>query len=394
MPDGHPLRAYLLWAIPITLLTWLPPVLYDHWAVSLLFAPEALLLISLLTFLILTWAILAFIEPARDPFIVTWSVIPIASYLLVAFAMPLFLGVELTHGIAYPIGMQAIVMPMVLGVGFLMVRVSPNLTSTYPDLADQVNRFRVPILILIVLIPVVIVGVAFATPADTTIDNVEPGFNYWTASGLVENPLSAHSFSGQEYTLAVTLDLDEATQRVVVENPEGERFYQPIPSSAAGEEAATVYVQANPYDRDTFATGTYTISVESIWGQTLDEKTLEVEQPASLDTVDTEVTSDGEGTVVAIDFEYAGDFPTHFAVSTNKPTIESDDITADAVGYTLVWGTVSDGDERDLEIMFYDDDDNRVALEPGTYELTITKSVRTANVDDFEQTITIEVPEE
>ena len=384
--------AYLGWGIAISVLVSIPTVLYGHWAVSFMFTPMAFLFVSLVGFTLLSWAIFAVIDPQWEPFVVTWSLVPIGLYVVFLFTGHLIANIGWGLGVDYPLGYQALAMPFAVGAGYTLSRAGAELAATYPRIGRPIAEHQVVVLVLLLLIPVAFAGVAIATPPDTSIEDVEPGFDIWTADDEHDETLLQHSFSDMDYTIGVTLSLEAETQRVVVETPGGDTFFEPIAHDATETDEARIFVRAKAADRGTYETGTYTIRLESIWGQTLDETTLEVDEEPSLTTTETNVTHEEDGTTARIAFEYHGDFPTYFG-GTTYPFVEIEEGTdIDATAGTHLWGPVMPGDERTLEIIFTDADGDRITLSQGSYELSIRKTVGTANVDDFQQNVTIDLP--
>lgn len=110
--------------------------------------------------------------------------------------------------------------------------------------------------------------------------------------------------------------------------------------------------------------GTYTVTVESIWGQTLDRETIDIEREPALEMTAVDV-SDESGTTFLLETQYTSEFPvllqpfgTEYAIR-EEPGLE---LEHHALGEFL-----EDGESIERETTVVDVDGEPVSLEPGTY---------------------------
>ncbi|MFP4589957.1 MAG: hypothetical protein ACLFM8_00645 [Halobacteriales archaeon] len=367
--------AYLFWGGVAAVVTVVPPLLYDvHWTVPLLVEPEAFMLLTLAGYFLLTWTVLGHLNPNREAFVVTWSILPILVYLAVAFVtgavdvMPEFAStITGTERDGYPFARQVFAMPVALGGGVVVDRASRRFASGHDRLGRWVIGRRWAVWLVLVGVLAVALGPAVASPPQgTAIEEVEPGVGTWSTEGMFTDTATDVSYDGSGMSIGVLLRPDPGTQRVVVEAPSGDEFGQPLSSEDTDRRSLRLFVRASAPDRETVETGTYTVRVESITGATIDETTVTIDSPPEVEADDPVQN----GSTWEIPLTYRGDVPAYFQNEPPDVEVVGTDVTANADG--ALDDFVSPGYETTMTVTFTDENGDPVEVDPSEHEVVIT----------------------
>lgn len=377
------------WGTAAAVVTLLPAMVYVwYWPVSVVLEPDAFVLLSGFAAMGVAWLGRRTVSPDLEAYVVGWFGVPIAVYLLTAWVWSVAVSIPaFVEG--YPFGLHAFAVAFAAIGGYALDHATEQLLEAFPGAIGPIARHKLIVGAIILLGVTSLVGLSVATPADTTIEEAEPAFFGLSADTDINDNRLDHPyiFSFDQYAMAVLLDIDPAIQRVVVETPSGETFDQVLSRDVPETDQGVVVVQANPYGEGAYELGIYTIRIESAWGQTLDETTVEITEPANVTAAVTEVREEN-GTLVDIELAYTGDFPTYFQLT--SPTVEVEGSNATLVVDDTFSGLVTDSETVTTSLRSVDEDGEPVQLDPGTYTLTVTLDP-VPDIDPFETTITVNV---
>lgn len=360
-------RQYLRWSVVATVVAVIPLAVYHwHWASTILIEPTMFAIVTFCLTALLAWILYNVFDPATEAFVVSWFVVAFVCYLvLVIFVRPEVYGpdssVVAQSSISYPLGRHLFGVGVAGVAGVALDLLGKQATAEYPSLLGPLATHKRLVLVGVLLVPFLIAGVSFATPPGTAIDDAEPE---WGTYPLGDETVIDSTDRIDLYAFEVTLSLDDAAQRLVLETPSGESRSVLITPEDASRGADTAFVRAMAGDERSHELGTYTVTVESIWGQTLDRETIDIEREPALEMTAVDV-SDESGTTFLLETQYTSEFPvllqpfgTEYAIR-EEPGLE---LEHHALGEFL-----EDGESIERETTVVDADGEPVSLEPGTY---------------------------
>ena len=193
-----------------------------------------------------------------------WLVVPLPGLLILGF-------IGLTPG---AVGTMAI--PSAIGVSLTgAVSVIVHHSGIVPSI-PIIERVPLGALALILfIIPITITGIGLFTPPDASITHAEV-WDRCEAPPNMPPQIATHCPPETTATMLVTLELDDATHRLVVITPEGDAVGALItPRMIEAKEMSVVLPIAAD---EPIQTGEYTVILESVRGTTLDERSITVEE--------------------------------------------------------------------------------------------------------------------
>lgn len=319
--------------------------------------------VILLSTAILTWLVLCYLR------------IPAPLFVLLAFFLPV-LAIATLHGLRgsgqiHP-AMMVIVVLLTLGflAGLALHQGNAVLPKRYPTILEPVVEAKWWLLLIAGIFVVGFGAFQIATAPTPSVADVEPGSDR------------------SSMALEVELATDPAHYRVVIETPTGERFDEWIAPSEFRDERGQTSVQiARPNVAP--PPGTYQLTVETIFGQTVQATDLTFEDGPEV--VVSGVSFDEDGSIVTIELENTGDLPAplwdHELYIDGKSHRVSEDYPAVKQilpGQTTeIEGEIGHHPHGELET---------VTLEPGTYEIRFELRATNRTLATFIDTV--EIPDE
>lgn len=318
---------------------------------------ETYLALSFLATVILTWFIGVIVEPPRAEHVLTWLMVPMLT--VTALQAVWFPEWEIS---AYPHIAHGFVM---IGAGLIGITVdhfASKVSKQHADALKPVLEHKVVLIAIIVLvIPLGLTGLSYAITPDSQVNHIDPVFSCGDVDSY-ENPIGDDDCPpGLQHTFAIEIDADAFPHKVIVESPQGEQRVDWMTRSQMSDGTVTVFMpitHAYPFDL-----GEYTVRLETIWGQTVDEATIDIDTQPDIQIEEVTVHEDSNGTTFDLKASYSGDFAHEPRMRiTIRGDLQDDDIafnrsfSFNGTGTDTISGTVidEDGQARDLE--------------PGSYE--------------------------
>lgn len=334
--------------------------------------PEAFLAVSFLATMLLTWFIATTLAPDRAEFAFVWLIIPLVTLPFVQQIW--FPGWETSP---YPVIGHAIIM---IGAGLLGVGLdvaAKHLTGRFHGYLSPIATHKLLLIAIVLLVPIAAAGYSYATPPETTVTDIDPVFACGDLEDYPDRVAGEFCPVGLIHSFAIGLEPSPNTQLISVETPGGatfERWFDPVEMRG---ETATVFLPAQSVGM--YETGTYTVRIESIWGQTVDVRTVDIDRHPTFSIEVVEVRN-----AAVTEFDMAGTYAGDFAIDLDPfVTVRGDlDIEVDRP-FSF------DGDGTDtVTATVVDDEGEPTRLDPGVY--TVDLWFRPIDVT---QNFTIEVPE-
>ena len=225
---------------------------------------EAILVISLLAIIPLAILVRTFTGNPIHLATALWLVVPLPGLLILGF-------IGLTPG---AIGTMAI--PSAIGVSlFGATTVIIHQTGFVPPIPILERIPLGALVVILFIIPITITGIGLFTPPDASITHAEV-WDSCEAPPAMPPQIDTHCPPETTASMLVTLELDDATHRLVVITPEGDAVGALItPRIIEANEMSVVLPLAAD---EPLQTGEYAIYLESVAGTTIDERRVTVEE--------------------------------------------------------------------------------------------------------------------
>ena len=348
-------------AVVIALVSVLPMLLFYAYEPSVhLIDPELALGMSVFGIALISWFTQSVIRADWAEIAFTWLVIPLVS----VFIVRVVIYPEWGAG-PYPINVHpfAMVTAGLIGIGlafgatYLAVRYEDEL---WPIIKYKLVFMAVILLMFATIVPIALVGQGVYSTSDTSITGIDPVFScgepgaYEDIFDDEECPL-AHRF-------AVGIQTDGDPLRVVIETPSGVQHEYWFGQDELNQPTTTLFLRPYSSPFESPEVGTYTIWVESVWGNIITESTHELEHPSSASVTEISIV-DAEAGLLDVTVEYTGEFQMRLDPDTafqSELQLEFDEeFNYNGPGTDTVRATV------------IDEDGEAIALEPGTYDIDI-----------------------
>lgn len=342
-------------------LTWVVasfPARYGGLAAFYLSEGQLFVLIFLLTGA-LSWLFLSYIRIAAPVFILLAIILPFMT----------FTAHGALHGVT-ELHPAAMILALILSGGFFtgiaLRKGGLILVKRYPRFLEPIAESKWALLLIAGVLLVGFGAVHFATAPTPTVSDVEPGYERSSS------------------TLEVAIVTEPGHYRVLVETPTGETFHDWIARPEFRNEEGNAAIRiATPNVAP--SAGTYSLSVETIFGNTIYETELAFDQGPNV--VVSEFSIDEDGSIVTVELENTGDLPAplwdhDLYIDGELHKIAEDDPTDPILpgDTTEIRGEIGHHPHGELET---------VTLEPGTYEIRF--ELRATNRDMAIYTDTVEI---
>lgn len=333
-------------------------VYYGFDPLVVLVDPDTVLAVSFVSVLLLSWFLLSVLDTDRIEYLVIWVVVPMTAVTVtrVVFYPEWGAGPYNVH--AHPFVVSA---AGLLGVG--MERAASRIISNHRDRLEPLIKYRAVLMLLILIGPAAFFGMTYFSTPDVTITSTDPGFACGDVEAYDDRLADGNNCPiGLIHTVAIGLEPDGNAIRLVMETPSGveiDRWFSP---DEMDRESVTIFLSAHAHITAPPEKGTYTVYVESIRGDRIDETTFEISQLSSASVTDVAVVGT-DPTMVDITIAYEGDFVIELdpiAMHFSDVRLDfHDPLTFDGTGTETVRATIVDreGEPR--------------TLEPGTYTMDI-----------------------
>lgn len=334
--------------------------------------PWFALTVSAIAVAFLSWFTLSLLGGDRAEYFLLWLIIPI----VLIFIVRVFVFPEWAAG-PYPINEHpfAIMIGGFLGIALEFIGI--NVAKEFDSYLEPVVRHKAILIVILLLIPIGLVGISYATPDEASINSVDPVFG---CSGEYPDRIDGGTCPlGLSHGFAVNVEPDGDALRMTVETPSGSVNEAWFTGDEMDRDSATVFLLAHTIVVEPPEVGTYTITIENKWGDTLDQTTFEIENLSAASITDVTVV-DAEAGLVDITAEYEGDFRIEMS-----PLLHYDSETQIEFHENFFF----DGPGTDtVRATVVDDDDNPLSLEPGEYTIDVMfdrigdRSIHTFTVED------------